>query len=781
MEILVCEKLKIKEPTNALIGWCKNNLVIQNPEFYKRQQMGKWTGGTSEYIWMYERVGDELHLPFGCIEKIWHLWPVKDAYKLQICPLRHVEYKSRINLYEYQEKAAQEAIKAKNGILVMPCGSGKTQCGLEIIARIGGRALWLTHTHDLLMQSKERAISVLEGVKCGTITAGKVDIGEHITFATVQTMAKIDLSAYRDAFDIIIVDECMPAETLIDTPAGKRELKNLCIDDIITSYNRNTKKLEYKRVKHVFKYKAHDIVKIKLSNGEEIICTSNHPIFTKDGRWIDAERLVHDDYVLRLVWERSGNRHNAQNIKTQGIGARLLLLLKRMFCKGWSQKRCLDRRSQESRIRNNEKNKQSVSRSVCGAYEKKQSDEKAGSAKSGIGQAERNRTQATDKMWEWCGADCSTTKTDACTCERGEHLCGISNTNKNGKRFWISDLLQGGHSNSREYDCNRGGWRFASDNRAAETGYKERAVFEWVRVDNVEVQEQTSDGTFGGLCSDGYVYNIEVEDNNNYFANGILVHNCQHCCGTPSRVTMFYKVVSSLCARYKFGLTATPKRSDGLQACMFALLGDKIHEVTKEEVAHTTCPVQVQQIDTGWMPDYDEILMGDGTIDYHKVIDSMIHDNERFDVVWSTIAGLYHAGAVMVLANRVEYLQQLCDAYNKGQAGMAVCLSGMGQSKKAKAERKAALEKLNNGELDCVFCTYQLAAEGLDVPNLRYVVFATPEKNDVTVTQATGRVGRKAEGKECGTVIDFVDDFCMYKNWASIRRGYYRKINAEIL
>lgn len=463
MQILVCEKLKIKEPEMALIGWCKNNLVIQNPEYYKRQQMGKWTGGTSEYIWMYERVGDELHLPFGCLQRIWHLWPVKDAYKLQICPLRHLEYKSRINLYEYQEKAVKAALRARNGILVMPCGSGKTQCGLEIIARIGGRALWLTHTHDLLMQSKERAISVLEGVKCGTITAGKVDIGEHITFATVQTMAKIDLSAYRDAFDIIIVDEA------------------------------------------------------------------------------------------------------------------------------------------------------------------------------------------------------------------------------------------------------------------------------------------------------------------------------QHCCGTPSRVTMFYKVVSSLCARYKFGLTATPKRADGLQACMFALLGGKIHEVTKEEVAHTTCPVKVQQIDTGWMPDYDEILMGDGTIDYHKVIDNMIHDDERFDVVWSAIAGLYHAGAVMVLANRVEYLQRLCDAYNKGQAGKAVCLSGMGQSKKAKAERKAALERLNNGEIDAVFCTYQLAAEGLDVPNLRYVVFATPEKNETKVIQSVGRVGRKAYGKDFGTVIDFVDDFGMYKNWASIRRRFYQKINAKII
>jgi superfamily II DNA or RNA helicase len=459
MQILVCEKLKIKEPTNALIGWCKNNLVIQNPEYYKRQQMGKWTGGTSEYIWMYERVGDELHLPFGCLQRIWHLWPVKDAYKLQICPLRHVEYKSRINLYEYQEKAVNEAIKAKNGVLVMPCGSGKTQCGLEIIARIGGRALWLTHTHDLLMQSKERAISVLEGVKCGTITAGKVDIGEHITFATVQTMAKIDLSAYRDAFDIIIVDECA------------------------------------------------------------------------------------------------------------------------------------------------------------------------------------------------------------------------------------------------------------------------------------------------------------------------------HCAGTPTKVTQFYKVVSSLCARYKFGLTATPKRADGLQACMFALLGDKIHEVTKEEVAHTTCPVQVQQIDTGWMPDYDEILMGDGTIDYHKVIDNMIHDDDRFNVVMETINALPDAAPVMVLANRVEYLQDMRENYEKN----GVCLSGMGQSKKAKAERKAALEKLNNGELDCVFCTYQLAAEGLDVPNLKYVVFATPEKDPTRIQQASGRVGRKAPNKDCGIVIDFVDAFDMYQSWKKKREAVYKKLGYDII
>ena len=88
---------------------------------------------------------------------------------------------------------------------------------------------------------------------------------------------------------------------------------------------------------------------------------------------------------------------------------------------------------------------------------------------------------------------------------------------------------------------------------------------------------------------------------------------------------------------------------------------------------------------------------------------------------------------------------------------------------------------MNDGEIDCIFATYQLAKEGLDVPNLAYVVFATPEKDETTIIQAVGRVGRKAEGKEFGTVVDFVDDFGMYRNWSKKRVGFYRKLGAEVM
>ena len=459
MEITIDSKLRIKDFTSAIKKWCDQNLVVDNPDFYKKERMGKWTGSTPRKIYLYEHIGNELWIPFGCLQDIWGI--IKAPYNVKISPIRPFCYGSNINLYSYQIKAVESALNVKNGILVMPCGSGKTQCGLEIISRVGGRALWLTHTQDLLNQSKARAESVLDEVGCGTITAGKVALGEGITFATVQTMARIDLTPYRNYWDIIIVDEC------------------------------------------------------------------------------------------------------------------------------------------------------------------------------------------------------------------------------------------------------------------------------------------------------------------------------QRAAGSPTKVTQFYKVLSNLSARYKIGLTATPKRADGLERSMFALLGGTIHEVSRKAVADTTCKVIVKQIETGWIPDYDCILMGDGTIDYHKVVENMIHDEERFTVVISAIAGVMRGGAMLVLANRVEYLQRLCEAYNRTDY-KAICLSGMSQSKSAKEERKRALKALNDGELDCIFATYQLAKEGLDVPNLRYVVFATPEKDETTVIQSVGRVGRKADGKDHGTVIDLVDDFAMYQGWAKKRRGYYKKIGAEV-
>lgn len=774
MKIIVDNCIKVEKPTSAVLNFCKKALVFDNPDYCKKERLGKWVGNTPKQLYLYEKKGDTLVIPFGCLRDVWCLCPNAD-WDIKILPIKGVEYGQGINMYSYQENAVESVLRVKNGVLVMPCGSGKTNCGLEVVRRVGGKALWLTHTQDLLAQSMLRAKNIFDlPDECyGTITSGRVNIGTHITFATVQTMCKIDLEAHKNDFDIIVVDECFPANTKITTKNGIKDLQNLRIDDIILSYNRYAEKFEYKKVKHLFKLKAHNIVKVKLSNGKEIITTSNHPFFTQKGEWVDAENLGGNDYVMRLV--RQGVRRNKKTInnKKQNKKAWLWILFKRVCSQGRSQERCLDGRTQKKSCGNNEKNKREISRLYFRKNENEQSYEQIRGASQNFKKIERNRALPQNQMWKWSRAYSSSTKFVNRIIKAFRSLCRISDThkNENGKR--LSYLLQGGYRDTRKYVCNRSGRQFTLCNRTTTTRQKERQLFEWVRVDSVEVQKQTSDGTFGGLCPDGFVYNIEVEDNNNYFANGVLVHNCQHLVGSPTKVTQFYKVVSSLSARYKIGLTATPKRADGLESAMFAILGDVICEVDKNAIADYVCPVKVKKVHTGYTPDFEAIVGGDGTLDYAKLVDDLIHNKNRFKFVLTTIEKIKPNQPILVLGNRVEYLKALQKEY----FGSSLCLSAVTK----KEERKEALKALNNGDIDCIFASYKLAAEGLDCPNLRYVVFATPEKNEVTVVQSVGRVGRKAEGKDFGTVIDFVDDFTMYENWSKQRDRFYKKIDAEII
>lgn len=779
MKIHIDNDIEIFEPTSAILNFCRDKLVLDNPDFYKLLRLGKYTGNTPETIALYERQGDILTLPFGCLQAVWKLYPHKEDYAIALCETGKtgLEYPNDLTLFDYQKSVLLSAVEKKNGVIVMPCGSGKTCVGLAIVAEKKARALWLTHTGELLRQSKKRAESIFDLPKnaFGTITEGKIDIGTHITFATVQTMCKIDLEKYRDYWDMVIVDECLPGDTKIITEKGEKCLKNLLKGDIITSYNRHNKRLEKKRVTHLFKHKAHDIVKVKLENGEEIVATKNHPFYTSDDKWVNAENLGGNDYVMRLV--QTGVRRNdeTKNNAKQNKKTWIRILLQRMFDKSWTCKRCVDGRTKENIIGNDEAHKREVSRSVCGTHEAKQSDEKSGCKTISIKKIERDWTSSENQMRQRSRIDCTTTEFDDCVSEESDRdICRISDTDKNAERKRLSDVLQGRYCFTRVYGRGRDRRKVALCNSKTRAGREERQFFEWVRVASVEIQKSTSDGTFGGLCEDGFVYNIEVEDNNNYFANGVLVHNCQHCCGSPTRVTQFYKCLSGLSARYKIGLTATPKRADGLQRSMFALLGDKICEVKRENIP--TCPIKVQAYKTHWSPDIDDITAEDGTLDYNALVKEMISSDERFATVTAVIVSLLGKGAMIVLANRVEYLKRLQQAVG----ARSICLSGAGNSKKVKQERAEALEKLNAGKIDCIFATYQLSAEGLDVPQLRYVVFATPEKDETKVTQSVGRVGRLAEGKEIGTVIDFVDDFFMYENWFKKRKTIYRKLGCDV-
>ena len=214
MEVVIGKNITIHYPTEKIRKYCEEKLILSNPAYEKKVKMGFWVGNTPEQLRLYAEGQNKIIVPFGCAEDIFAL-EKHFLWKTIFSPFKAISFLGSINLYDYQQKALKRLLWAKSGVLEAPCGSGKTRIGIALIKEIGGKALWLTHTHSLLKQSEESARSLLPSATFSETTEGKVDFSGDITFATVQTLSKIDPSFYENEFSVVIVDE---AHHCVGTP-----------------------------------------------------------------------------------------------------------------------------------------------------------------------------------------------------------------------------------------------------------------------------------------------------------------------------------------------------------------------------------------------------------------------------------------------------------------------------------------------------------------------------------------------------------------------------------
>lgn len=218
MQVTISNEIYITNPTPEVVQWARENLVMPNPEYAKKQRMGLWTGNMEKQLYLFYVDGDMIALPCGTGKQI-RKYLTGSVMHQDLANNGIIAYPGEVPLYDYQELAVSAMKKAGCGILQSPCGSGKTQMGIALAARLQRKTLWLTHTQDLLCQSYDRAREYFQESILGKITDGKVHIGSHLTFATVQTLSKQDLKKYKYTWDAVIVDEC---HRVSGTPASMK-------------------------------------------------------------------------------------------------------------------------------------------------------------------------------------------------------------------------------------------------------------------------------------------------------------------------------------------------------------------------------------------------------------------------------------------------------------------------------------------------------------------------------------------------------------------------------
>ena len=249
----------------------------------------------------------------------------------------------------------------------------------------------------------------------------------------------------------------------------------------------------------------------------------------------------------------------------------------------------------------------------------------------------------------------------------------------------------------------------------------------------------------------------------------VVVDECHRCAGTVSKATMFSKVLNNLAAKYKYGLSATLHRADGLIKCTYALVGGVAYTVPDNVV--NTMRVEIQKKDTG-VQISRKCLDTDGTLVYARLINYLAEHPARNELITLNIQELACKGhSIILLSDRVEHLNIIYNMLAKPFKEYAVILHG----KVKKADRELALEEMRTKKKHILLATYQLAKEGLDVPCLDRLLFATPVKDYAIVVQSVGRIARVCEGKGTPVVYDYVDDIGFLQGMWKKRCTSYRK------
>lgn len=657
---------------------------------------------------------------------------------------------------------------SKGSVLHLPCGAGKTVMGLYKAAHEGLATLIVSpqaaHLDNWLAEMQQFFDLDTEP---GRVGDGKMEYDREVVLCTVQTLAtraedgKLPID-FAHRFGTIIFDECFPAGTMI----GSVPIEQIQVGDTVPSYDEGTGSLRTSVVTHVFKREASEFVRVR-TGAREVLCTPNHPFLTLRG-WVAAEELTTLDFVR--VTRGSENLqdlrgcHGSKKLQNPVRALPINVVPDAKFQKKSGGKtvrsvrytgdlsrtrrsfRCTPRQSllfggaqnvlpAKMQIRNYGSHK---CNSRIFSYGEQQPHAPLRSAHEGLQLFAFDGVVSSCARWERQRLD-GAPKTP-CGCAGVGYRDGYSNRKK-CKKEQGSLALHAGHSKYRPEDCNRSGRGLSQCSARKKSRSGKGGLLDWARVESLEIFKQRGSfkpGELPGRCT---VYNLEVADTHTYVANGYVVHNCHHM-----SAEWFARSID-LCIGNRYGLTATPKRTDRNEGVFLSHIGPIVYSDDTQEMIPE---IEVIELDTA-LTDADEKVVQDRSKQRNlAMLKSWLAQNtERNAAISRRLTKAIADGrTIYALSHSVEHVKTLSAMFPgsgliTGETPSAERLVELNKSKIVFATFGVATENYNRKDLDCLFILTPLAADGYaEAPQLR---------------QAIGRVQRAAQGKKTPEVIIFLD------------------------
>lgn len=740
MKIIVDNNIKLSELNEIeyrfINLFCKKDLSIDNPQRENNKRLGFPYYNLPAKLYWYETRGNDFILPFGCINKIYNIFPNKELYYLNFKQPEKIEFKSNIKLFDYQEKACERALEKKNGVIVMPAGCliGDTEIRLNSCKKGFKTTLEKAYkSWNGLNKSPKNNFQYKDKVFVRGLRNDRVGLNKVID---------IVYSGKKEVYELKLENGMsmqLTKEHKVYTKNGYIEAENclnqeVAFDSNILPKKINITKKEKNNVKDIWISisKNHPFARITIDKRRKNKCKSYR---------ITLHRAIYEAYINgfdNLEDYKKQLEKDISNLKF--VDTKKYCIhhidfnhnnndIENLKCVTYEEHRKIHSNNNNGNPRNF--NQGIIDYSKCISFKK-------------IG-IKNTYDISCEENYQ------SFTANGIIVHNSGKTQTALQLISRLGlKTLWIAhtyDLLNQSYDRAKSNLENVGLGKIAAG--------------------KIDIGTHITFATVQTLSK------LDLSQFKNEW-DCIIVDEGHRICGTPAQLGMFYKVINALSCRYKYALTATPYRNvKGTEKALFSLIGDIIIEIPKEVVSERTIKAQIKEINTEFII-YEDCQNEDGTINYTALTSKLAEDEERNKIILNILKE-NSSHYTLVLVDRLQqskYLQE--------NLGYGVIIDGTMTTKAKKAKREQYIQDMRDGKENVLFATYNLAKEGLDIPRLDRLILASPHRDKATIIQSVGRVERVFENKKTPIVYDIVDNTQFHKNMFRSRKTIYKK-NGNIL
>jgi superfamily II DNA or RNA helicase len=245
---------------------------------------------------------------------------------------------------------------------------------------------------------------------------------------------------------------------------------------------------------------------------------------------------------------------------------------------------------------------------------------------------------------------------------------------------------------------------------------------------------------------------------------------CDECHSVKGQILR--KLLSKSPAQWRFGLTGTLPNSKLDMWQITGYIGPVLKEYSSNDLAEqgyiSKCNIKVMNL--LYNDEYDG--------EYDKVKDEIFTNKNRLRFIYNTLSNT--DDNILVLVGKVEKEGELLKKYlDKNNIKNKDIVFLWGDTKVEEREKwRLECEKRKNIIL---IATYGIMSVGINIPSLKYIMFASPFKSKIRILQSIGRSLRLHDSKEHATIFDLADDVIYLSDHAMRRKHYYKleKFNME--